>query len=68
MSSAFDKAKLFADIFSSNSNLNDSGIPAFPSETNLRLRNIHIISKMFQVMTGFDSSKAFDPDHIPEKL
>ena len=39
LSSAFDKAKLFAKDFSKNSNLDDSGIslPVFPSRTNLKL-------------------------------
>ena len=39
LSSASDKAKLFAKNFSKNSNLDDSGIylPAFPSRTNLKL-------------------------------
>ena len=38
-SSASDKAKLFTEIFSKSSNLDDSGIslPAFPSRTNLKL-------------------------------
>ena len=37
--SASDKAKLFAENFSKNSNLDDSGIslPVFPSRTNLKL-------------------------------
>ena len=46
MSSAFDKAKLFAEI-SENSNLNDLSISAFVSETNLKLHKIHMISKIF---------------------
>ena len=39
LSSASDKAKLFAENFSMNSNLDDSGIslPVFPSRTNLKL-------------------------------
>ena len=39
LSSASDKAKLFAENFSKNSNLGDSGIslPVFPSRTNLKL-------------------------------
>ena len=42
LSSASDKAKLFAENFSNNSNLDDSGIslPVFPSRTNLKLPNI----------------------------
>ena len=39
LSSGSDKAKLFVDFFSENSNLNESGIslPALPSRTNLKL-------------------------------
>ena len=39
LSSASDKAKLFAENFSKNSNLDDSGIslPVFPSRTNVKL-------------------------------
>ena len=42
LSSASDKAKLFAKSFSKNYNLDDSGIslPAFPSKPNLKLNNI----------------------------
>ena len=41
LSSPSDKAKLFAENFSKNSNLDDSGIslPVFPSRTNLKLHN-----------------------------
>ena len=40
--SASDKAKLFANNFSKNCNLDDSciSIPVFPSRTNLKLHNI----------------------------
>ena len=39
LSSASDKAKLFAENFSKNSNLDDSAIslPVFPSRSNLKL-------------------------------
>ena len=42
LSSASDKAKLFAKSFSKNYNLDDSGIslPVFPSKPNLKLNNI----------------------------
>ena len=42
-----DKAKLFAENFSKNSNLDDSGVslPVFPSGTNLKLQNISITPK-----------------------
>ena len=48
LSSASDKAKLFAENFSKNSNLDDSGIslPVFPSRTNLKLHNNSITPKI----------------------
>ena len=48
LSSAFDKAKLFAKHFSKNTNLDESGIssPVFPFRTNLKLHNISITPKM----------------------
>ena len=50
LSSASDKAKLFAKNFSKNSNLDDLGIslPVFPSRTNLKLQNISRTPKMVQ--------------------
>ena len=69
LSSASDKAKLFAKNVSTNSNLGDSGIslPAvFPSRTNLKLHNISITPKMVEkVIMNLDSSKASGPDCIP---
>ena len=48
LSSTSDKAKLFAENFSKNSNLDYSGIslPVFPSRTNLKLHNISVTPKM----------------------
>ena len=48
MSFASDKAKLFAENFSKNSNLDDSDIslPVFPSKTNLKLHNISVTHKI----------------------
>ena len=48
LSSASDKAKLFAKNFSENSNLDDSGIslPVIPSRTNHKLHNISGTPKM----------------------
>ena len=48
VSSASDKAKLFAENFSKSFNLDDSGIslPVFPSRTNLKLHNISVTPKM----------------------
>ena len=68
LSSASDKAKLFAKNFSKNSNLDDSGIslPVFPSRTNLKLHNISITPKMVKkVIANLDSSKGSGPDCIP---
>ena len=68
LSSASDKAKLFAENFSMNSNLDDSGIslPVFSSRTNLKLHNISVTSKMVRkVVMDLDLSKASGPDCIP---
>ena len=68
LSSASDKAKLFAENFSKNSNLGDSGIslPVFPSRTNLKLHNISVIHKMIKkVITNLNLSKTSGPECIP---
>ena len=68
LSSASDKAKLFAKSFSKNSNLDDSAIslPVFPPRTKLKLHNVSITPKMVKkVITNLDSSKASGPDCIP---
>ena len=68
LSSATDKANLFAENFSLNSNLDDSGVslPFFPSRTNLKLHNISITPKMVRkVVMNLDLSKASGPDCIP---
>ena len=60
LSSVSDKEKLFAENFSKNPNLDDSGIslPAFPSRTNLRLHNISVTPKMGKkVIMNHDLSK-----------
>ena len=67
LSSTSDKAKLFAENFSLNSNLDDSGVslPVFPSRTNLKLHNISITPKMVRkVVMNLDLSKASGPDCI----
>ena len=48
LSSASDKAKLFAEKFSKNSNLDDSGIslPVYSSGINLKLHNISVSPKI----------------------
>ena len=61
LSSASDKAKLFDENFSLNSNLDDSGVslPVFPSRTNLKLYNISVTTKMVRkVVMNLDLSKA----------
>ena len=68
LSSAFDKAQLFAENFSKNTNLDDSGIslPVFPYRTNLKLHNISVTPKMVKkVIMNLDLSKASGPDCIP---
>ena len=68
LSSASDKAKLFPENFSKNSNLDDSGIslPVFPSRANLKLHNISITpKKVKKVLMNLDLSKASGPDCIP---
>ena len=48
LSSASDKAKLFAENFPKNSNIDDSGIslPVSPSRANLKLHNVSVTPKM----------------------
>ena len=68
MSSASDKAKLFAKNVSKNSHLDDSGfsLPGFPSRTNLKVHNISVAAKMVKkVIMNLDSSKASSPDCLP---
>ena len=63
LSSASDKAKLFAENFS-DSNLDDSGIflPVFPSITSLKLHNISVTPTMVKkVIMSLDLSKASHP-------
>ena len=65
--SASDQAKLFAENFSKNSNLDDSGIflPVFPFITNLKLHNISLTPKMVKkVIMNLDLPKASGPDCI----
>ena len=68
VSSASDKARLFAKNVSVNSNLDDSGIslPVFPSRTNLKVHNISVILRIVKkVIMNLDLSKASGPDCIP---
>ena len=68
LSAAYDKAKLFAENFSVNSNLDDSGtsLPVFPSRPNLKLHNISVTPKMVKkVVINLELSKASGPDCIP---
>ena len=66
--SASDKVKLFAQNFSRNSNLDDSGIslPVFPSRTNSKLRDISVTPKMVKkVIMNLDLLKTSGDDCIP---
>ena len=68
LSSTLDKVKLFAEKFSKNSNLDDSGIPlpVFSSQSNLKLLNISVTPSMIKkVITNLDLSKASGLDGIP---
>ena len=67
LSSASDKAKLFAENFSKNFNLDDSGIslPVLPSRTNLKLHNISVTPTMIRkVVMNLDLSKSSGLDCI----
>ena len=67
LSSASNKAKLFAENFSRSSNLDDSciSLPVFPSRTNVKLHNIAVSSKMVKkVIMHLDFSKTSGPDCI----
>ena len=68
LSSASDKAKLFAENVSMNSNLEDSGVslPVFLSRTNFKLHNISVTHKMVRkVVMSLALSKASGLDCIP---
>ena len=68
LSSASDKAKLFPENFSMNSNIDVSGIslPVFPSKTNLKLHNISVTPMVIgKVIMNPDLSKGSSPDCIP---
>ena len=66
LSSASDKAKLFAENFSLNSNLDDLGVSLPVVPTNLKLHNISVTPKMVRkVVMNLDLSKASGPGCIP---
>ena len=66
LSSASDKAKLFAENFSKDSNLDDSGIslPVFPSRTTLKLHISVTLKMVKKVIMNLDLSKASGPGFI----
>ena len=68
LSSASNKTKLFAENFSKNCNVDDSGIflPVFSSRTNLKLHNISVAPEIVKkVIMNLDLSKASGPDCTP---
>ena len=67
LSSVSDKANLFDENFSQNSNFDDLGISltVFPSRTNMKLHNISVTSKIVKkVIRNLDLSKASGSDCI----
>ena len=59
---------MFAENFSKNSNLEDSGIslPVFPSRTNLKLHKISVTPKMVKKLKmNLDLPNASGPDCTP---
>ena len=67
LSSASDKAKLFAENFSRNSNLDESGfsLPVFSSRTNSKVHIISVTIKIVKkVIMSLDLSKTSGPDCI----
>ena len=67
LSSASDEAKLFAENFPKNSNIDDSGISllVFLSRTNLKMHNIFVTLKMVKkVIINLVLSKPSGPDCI----
>ena len=68
LSSGFNKAKLFAENLSKNSNLEYSGISflVFVSGTNLKLHDFSVTPKMVKkVLMNLDLSKIFGLDCVP---
>ena len=67
MSSLSDKAKLFADNFCKNSNLDDSGVclTVFPSTNNLKSHISLTPEVVKKVIIILELSKASGPDCIP---
>ena len=67
LSSASDKAKLFVENFSKNSNLDYSGmfLPVFCSRTNLKLHISVTLKMVKKVITNLDLSNASGSDCIP---
>ena len=67
VSDSVEKANLFADIFASNSCLNDSGkvLPPIQS-TQFAMKPIHFRHKLLKsIISKLDSNKATGPDGIP---
>ena len=66
-SSVYDRAKLFVENFSKNSNLDDSDIslPVFPPRNKLNLHISVTLKMVKKAMMNLDLSKASDPDCIP---
>ena len=68
ITSAKDKAELFAQIFAANSNVNDEGVPLpdFDTRTDVELKSVDFsVKKIASIISKLDASKATGPDGIP---
>ena len=68
LSFAFDKVKLFGEIFPGKSSFDDSGgsVCGFLSRTKLKLHNISVTREIFKKVLGaLYLSKWCGPDYIP---
>ena len=71
LTSASEKAKLFAELFSKNSNIADSGhdLPSFSRRTDITLSNMVITPKIVKkAISNLDLSKVSGPEGIPVVL
>ena len=68
LSSTCEKAKLFVETYSKNSNIDDSivSVSAFPPRISMKLYNFPVTPKLVKkVITNLDFSKTFGLDLIP---
>ena len=71
LSSAPDKAELFAKIFATNSNIKDDGVPLpdFDTRTDIDLTSLDFsVKTISSIISNLDPTKATGPDGIPVVL